>query len=172
MRGGGRVLFTAILLAAAVLVFLLSLRLGHTARLVPLAVAVPTLALMLLVLVLDLAPGPAGKLRSLDDGDPFRMKAYREKSGIGPDPGEGPPTAAGEIGVFLWLLFLVASIYLLGFTAAAACYTYLFLRFRSGESRGFSLVMAAGTGLFIYGVFGIILSAHLHEGLLWRWLGL
>jgi hypothetical protein len=172
VKGGGRTAFSFILLAAAALILLLSMRLGPTARMVPLAVAIPTLALMLLVLALDLAPSLGGRLRSIDERDPFRVKVFRKKSGIGPEPGEAPPTAAGEIVVFLWLLFLVVSIYLLGFTAAAACYTYLFLRFRSGESRGFSLGMAAGTGLFIHGVFGIILGARLHEGLLWRWLGI
>jgi len=71
----------------------------------------------------------------------------------------------------LWLLMLVASIYLFGLLIALLAYTFLYLRWRSRESWKLSITIAIGIYCLIYSVFILALRVRLYEGHLLGWLG-
>ena len=74
----GKALFTLMMLAFAGLIFYLTLDLSRVARLVPLAVVIPTLVVLILQLLLDLVPGLAEKYSRFEKRDLFAVERFGE----------------------------------------------------------------------------------------------
>jgi hypothetical protein len=170
-----RALFTLLLLAFVMVLCYLTLGLGRAARLVPLAVIIPTLALLAFQLTLDLVPRLARKYGSLEKKDLFSVEPLREKSRDRANPERAQEEAirsSRELISFLWLLAMLALLYIFGFPIALPVYTFLYLKRRSGESWQLSAAAAAGMCGLVYGVLILMLRVRLYEGRLWSWLGL
>jgi len=131
--------------------FVLALGYGELARLVPLAVVVPVLALVFLQWGLDLV----GVVHAGDE------------NGSTPTADSNGPNAMKTFG---WLLLFPGLAYLLGFAVGAPVFTLLFSRIRSRESWRLSVTLAAATWVVAYGGFVVALGARLYEGWLFRWL--
>jgi hypothetical protein len=167
-----RACFTSLLLASAGVILYKTFGLGRVARMVPLAVVVPTLLLLALQLMMDLLPGLAQTYGRLENKDLFGVQGLREKTG---EPGEAakdrPPQSHKEGKALLWLLTMPALIYLLGLLIALPLYTLLYLK--SGSEKWLTaIVIAAVIFGLIYGISTLNAGVRLYEGLLWEWLSL
>ncbi|HET9531918.1 MAG TPA: hypothetical protein VFQ92_16280 [Blastocatellia bacterium] len=174
-RPGERIFFTFSLLAFVVAIFCMTLGLGRAARMVPLAVAVPTMCLLAFQLVLDLSPRLARKYSSLEKKDLFKVEPLREKSSAlteSEQPAEEPTGGEKESNVFLWLLVMLASLFLFGLLVGLPLYVFLYLKLRTGEGWLISSAMAAGVLGLLSLIFIFALRARLYEGELWGWLGM
>lgn len=71
-----------------------------------------------------------------------------------------------QLGAVLWLAGFVTGIVLIGILAAAPLYVFAAIRFRGGRGYLTALAAAAGTTLFIYLLFGVVLRLELYPGIL------
>ena len=176
MKFSEKTLFTLIIMAFVSLLFYLTANLSPVARLVPLTVLIPTLGLLTLQLVLDLVPGLEGIYRRFEKVDLFGLEQIRERV---PTQDQAEPVQGidegsrrhRELSLLLWILLLLILIYLFGFLIAPPAFTFLYLRWRSGESWKLSIAMAVGIGGLLYGVFILALRVRLYEGYLSSWGG-
>lgn len=173
IKFGDRAAFTLLLFAFVILITSLTLGLGRVARLVPLAVAVPTLVALALQLLLDLSPRLAQTYRRLEKRDLFSVETLRAKSqarAVVEETEEKAQRDGSERQTFLWLLLLLPLVHLFGFLMALSLYVFLYFRGRADAGWLLSAAAAAGMGGLLYSVFILALGIHLYEGLLWDWL--
>jgi len=79
----------------------------------------------------------------------------------------GPgPTAWRQLSAILWIAGFTAAIVLIGILAAVPLYVFAAIRFRGGRGYLTALAAAAGTTLFIYLLFGMVLRLDLYPGIL------
>jgi len=171
-----RAIFTLALLAFVGFISYFTASLGPVARLVPMAVAVPTLALLIFQLALDLLPGLERRYGRFEKVDLLGVESFRKRVPVpnlsaAEDMKEQSKQNPKEWGLFLWVLLAPGLMYLLGLLVALPLYVLLYLRCRSRESLALSLSLACGTGLTLYGIFALTLRIRLFEGHLWLWLG-
>ena len=166
--------FTLFLLAVTALQFYLTLGLGRIARLVPLWVVVPTLGLLLLQLIADIAP-PRLKWRH-HPRTPWLLMARRlteiGDTGINnavAGPQSNDAYLAGRN--FIWISWMVISIYLLGLLCAVPLYALLYLKTRAGQGWRSSIAVASSMGFILYALIVHVLGKTLNEGQLWSWIG-
>lgn len=141
----------AALTAVAGVLLVAALRLPRTAAAVPVAVAVPTLALLL---------------------DLLRKEARHPNQG----PGRTEASDAGasrlphrEAATIAWMVLLLALLWLLGAGSALPLYLLLHLRWRSGESWWASVATAVGAWLLLYVVLELLLRVAHRPGALESW---
>jgi putative tricarboxylic transport membrane protein len=146
---------------------------GPQARLIPLVVALPCLAMSISQFVIDLTK-EAEKGLSVDD-EIYRgimQKVVHRELAKGDQEGkkekEGTLEQAKPLfNIVLWILFFVALIVFFGFMIAIPVFTFLFMRSKK-ESWGLSLSCAAGLWLTIYLSFVVAASITLYKGLVFR----
>jgi hypothetical protein len=165
-----RIGFTLFLLAVTALILYLTLGLGRIARLVPLWVVVPTLGLLLLQLIADVAPPRLNPRR------PWLLMAARqmEIGGTGIHTAVAGPQSndvrlAGRN--FIWISWMVISIYLLGLFYALPLYALLYLKTRAGQGWRSSIAVAATMGFILYALIVHVLGKTLDGGQFWIWIG-
>ena len=176
VKGWQRPLFTFLLTAFAGVTLYSSLDLSRTARLVPITVVVPTLVFLLIQLVLDLSPRLARMWSRIELNTFLTGQAYRVSAQTG---GEMAATVAAAFDqrhrhphkIILWVVTMLALVYLSGLVVALPLYTLLFTKIRSRERWPVSLAMAAGVWVLTYGVFAVALGTPLRGGQIWVWLG-
>ncbi len=139
--------FTLLLLAVALVLLVLTLRLGPSARLVPLTVVVPLTALLTYRLVRDVT----GR-----DGVPPNEPASRALS--------EQPSPRGERAMIAWLLTLPLLAALLGFIGGVAAFVLAWTRFRAGERLRTALVAALAAGAAVWLIFERLLHVPLPPG--------
>ena len=128
------------------------------ARFQPLVIGIPAVLLCVLQLMLDLRGGTAS---ATSPATPVAGPPSAE---------EAPPLPANELRVWAWFLALIAGVLLLGFWVTIPLFLTAFLRFEAGTSWQLALGLGAGATAALYGLFGILLRASLHEGFLLQWL--
>jgi hypothetical protein len=168
----GRTKFTLILFAFVTYVLYLTLDLGSVARMVPLQVAIPTLAVITIQLVLDLVPVLAQKFSPFEKIRFAGTEALQNKT-LADGPGSVTRTLLSrrELCAFFWIFLMLLYIYVFGILLAVPLYTFLYLTIRAKERWLLSIVMAATLSGLVYGVFVLLLDASLYRGHLWDWLG-
>jgi hypothetical protein len=168
-----KVWFTFVLFVFAAVMFFMTLRLGRVARFVPLAVAIPTLALLGFQLLVEAIPELARRFGIVEKKDIFGVEPLREKSVA---QTQADLTAAREarnkreLSAFLWLSLMLLLIYLLGFLFALPIFSTVYLKKRAAESWLLSLTVGLTMCLSLYGIFVLLLKVELYEGLLANWL--
>lgn len=166
--------FTLFLLAVTALLFLLTLDLGRIARLVPLWVVIPTLGLLLLQLIVDVAPSkPEGRHHPRT---PWLWMAARPTAlgGTGIHPAvAGPQSNVVQLPGrnFMWIAWMAVSIWLVGLLYAVPLYALLYLRTRAGQGWRSSIAVASAMGLILYTLIVHVLGKSLDGGQFWIWLG-
>jgi hypothetical protein len=156
-----------------------TLDLGPVARFVPLAVVVPTLALVLFQLALDCFPRLARRFAALERSELIGVQGVREQVHPEhipvrehPTPEDPAPAGDGDAQAFAWMGGALASAWLLGFTLGGPLFALAYVRFHGRRGWGVAAGLAAGLGLAVVGVFEGIFDAPLWRGALWAWLGL
>jgi len=121
-----------------------SATLSPVARVAPLVVGIPTLALLGLELVRDLTRGR-------------RQPAPDDRAG------------AAERGLFGWLVILLGLTGVVGIALGLPVWLGLFLRLRSGERWTVAAAFAVGLAVVLYGVLEVMLGIRLDGGALTGW---
>ncbi|MDE0032425.1 MAG: tripartite tricarboxylate transporter TctB family protein [Deltaproteobacteria bacterium] len=171
MKLNDRTLFTLGVFVLVLGFLVLSLDYQPRARLVPLIIAVPTLLLTLLQLLIDMVPAVGRRFSFLQEYDLFGIDTGRAAA----PSGESCPSGTvfrRELNFAAWLLLLMALIYFIGYLVAIPLFLVLFLRLRSSESWLMTLSITVATWAFVYVVFIVIMGAPLHEGVVWKAVGL
>jgi len=170
IRRRDNIAFSSSLCLFVGILFLTTLDLAPTSRLIPLRVVVPTLALILFQLLLDAFPTLAHAYEQREKTEVFTLK----RLGLGSDP-PAPDQPPGIPHRRMWSAFscglsLLVLVYFLGFPAGTPIFTALYLRVRARETWRRSLILTAAVWILVYGVFATALGARLHDGRLWTWL--
>lgn len=141
-------------------------------RLVPLVVGVPTLVFLMIQVIRDLRAviggDRIGGTASEQEADRYGVTAVpeeiREVSAIRTPVAVAPghATATPLIGA-LWVLLLVALVWLLGLLVTIPIFLVLFMRY-FGESLRLSLAFAIGTSIFAYLFFVRLLEVPMAPG--------
>ncbi len=171
MKLTDRTLFTLGVFVLVLVFLVLSLGYQPRARLVPIIIAVPTLLLTLLQLLIDMIPAVARRLSFFQEYDLFGIDTGRA---VEPsrESGSSSTVYRRELSFAAWLLLLVALIYFLGYLVAIPLFLTSFMRLRSSESWPMTLSITAATWTFVYVVFIVVMGAPLHEGVVWKVMGL
>lgn len=159
-----RAWLSLLFLAVALLLFIMTFSLNPTARLVPMAVAVPTAAILLLQACLDLFPALSGTMARYSRLSLRNVEALRAR-GIAMSPRE--PGTLGA--VMAWFSAAPLLISLLGFTLAAPLYTIAFLRFRASETWITSIAVGIGISLVVALLLTLAAGKSTFGGLLITW---
>ena len=171
MKFNDRTLFTLGVFVVVLGFLVLALDYQPRARLVPLIIAVPTLLLTLFQFLIDAVPAVGRRFSFFQEYDLFGIETGRAA-----EPSEEKRSSGNvfrrELSFAAWLLFLVALIYFIGYLAAIPLFMILFMRLRSSERWLVTLSITAVTWAFVYFVFIVIMGAPLHEGVVWKAMGL
>ena len=138
--------FTAFLLSVTLLLLILTLQLGSSARLVPLMVVVPLTALLIYRLAREVL------------GD----------AGAAPNEGtlaDGPTSTRGELQMIAWLLVLPVLTSLVGFVFGPAFFVLLWMLWRARERPVYALTAALITGVAVWLIFERVLRVQFPGGL-------
>jgi hypothetical protein len=128
------------------------------AALFPLAIGVPCLVLAILTFGLELFRAT----RAVTSENPSPAEATTE---IAPDEARNRTMVIAS-----WIVGFFLIIWFLGFPAASALATFLYLKLSSAERWSTSLALAVVAWAFFYGMFDYALSLPFPEGLLIDWL--
>lgn len=171
MKLNDRTLFTLGVFVVVLGFLVLALDYQPRARLVPLIIAVPTLLLTLFQFLIDAIPAVGRRFSFFQEYDLFGIETGRAAASTE----ESRPNRnvfRRELSFAAWLLLLVALIYFIGYLAAIPLFMILFMRLRSSERWLITLSITAVTWAFVYFVFIVIMGAPLHEGVVWKAMGL
>ena len=139
-----RAALTGVLAGFVLLLLISAAGLGPVTRLVPIVVAVPTLAILSYQLRQDL---------------------------LGQPPTGAEAASSGSARpAFLWILVLPPMLLVLGFLLGIPFHTLLFLRVRGREPWFRSVLMAAGSGVVMYTLSLLTARPELAEVPIWNWL--
>lgn len=150
-----------------ILLLLLSFEYAPKARLMPLVVGIPTLALVVIHLLINVVPSLSEKYRKVREHDIFDLGEIKKKPA--PPPGERKsPAEIGkkEVNIVWWLIGLMGAICVVGYLIAIPAFCFLFLKIRSGERWLAAIIVTAATWVFVYGVFVIVLKLQIYKGFL------
>ena len=164
-----RSLVTILLLIFVCALFYASLGLSPVSRVVPISVLIPTIALIALQLILDIAPSVVSRLRAIDQKDVFgvdHLRGDRRDNSVDPISRRNV-----ELNVILWVLMLPLMIYLLGLIAALPLFAFLYLKVRSAEGWMLSMVTSGVLLAFVYSILRFTFPAALKLGYIWTWFG-
>jgi putative tricarboxylic transport membrane protein len=157
-RSGWAILFDLFLLAAFVCALWESRKFNIRAGLFPWAIGFPILGLTILHLIMDVTG--KGRMKTVDPG------AWTS--------GELPLHVVNRrtLDIFFWIFSFFAGIWLLGFSIGVPLCTFLQMRISARERWWLSLILAASSWVFIYGLFDRALRVPFPQGQLFVWLSL
>ncbi|MFB3884979.1 MAG: tripartite tricarboxylate transporter TctB family protein [Thermodesulfobacteriota bacterium] len=174
MKLNGKSFFNLFFILFFAFVIIGALQYNRKARLIPLVVAIPCLAMSVGQFVLDLT-GKRGKGRSIED-DLFRgvMEKLVHQEVITEDEAKHEKTrkkgrgkGKALLSISLWLVFFAVLLFLFGFYITIPLYTILFMRAK-GDSWKLSLSIAAGLWLTVYLSIAVAAKLSLYEGWVFR----
>jgi hypothetical protein len=178
MKLKGKSYFNLFFILFFLFVIIGALQYSAKARLIPLVVALPCLALAIGQFVLDLIGKEGGKGRSIED-DLFRgvMEKLVHQEVISADEEKREKKGKKERGkagallsISLWIVFFAVLVFLFGFYITIPLYTVLFMRAK-GDSWKLSLSVALGLWLTVYLSIAVAAKLSLYEGWVFRLLG-
>jgi hypothetical protein len=150
--------FALVLMAAFAYATVTALSYPEGAKLFPLAIAIPSLVLAVVLAVISLrSRGTRIAPRPPDPGDEVLAPEERTRR-------------TAEIA--LWILAIFAAVYLLGFLVAIPLSAVAYLRFAARESWPTSVAVAAVCWVLVFGVFDRLLHLPLPAGELLRAFGI
>lgn len=150
-----RRIFGIVVVVLLALFVILSLGYLPQARLVPLVIGIPSLALMLVEL--------------LWGGSRRKAAGFKEAAPLGDGDGEAPGiTIAKELTFIGWIAGFALLIWLVGFAISIPLFIFLITRFQFRESLLVSGAASLGVLVVLYLAFDILLKVPMHFGLLFN----
>ncbi len=141
----------------------------HKARLIPLVVGLPCVAMAVAQFILDLGKG--GKKGISGEEELFRgvMERLIHQEIVTEEGEKKEKEKSGENRRFFltifWILLFVACLYVLGFSMSIPLFTIVFMRYKK-EKWLLTLSTAAGLWVVIYAAFAIAAGIDLYPGLI------
>lgn len=166
MELGERGVFTLILFAFVVSLLWTALDYSYRARLAPLAVGIPTAALLLNQALLDFLPRLAARFGG--DSGTFVVS---ETSIAASDTADLPGLHWRELSIALWLVALLLGTTILGILATMPLFAFAYLRFWARETLTLSIIYSVFLWGSVYLLLVKVLSAQLPVPLIVEWLG-
>lgn len=147
MSFAGKMLFDAIILAALVVFLVLAAGYNPQARMVPLVLGIPGLAMMLAQTYLDF------RQRGREEGEEREEAKRKEES-------------RREFNIIAWIIGLAVGLYVIGFSLGLPLFSFLFLKVR--ERFGWALSLGVAVVIYLAVSIGFIrvLRVDLFAGLL------
>lgn len=133
---------------------------SFAARLMPLIIGVPTFALSVVVLALEISSQWKGK--------PKKAEGAMDGSRLGKDlsPEQKRAITRREVSLLLWLVALILLIWLFGLLWSIPIFLICFLWLQGREPWRLILPISLGTWVAVYVLFAEILKMELYQGLL------
>ena len=166
-----KIAFTAFLLFGGLLFLCLTLPLGRIAQMVPIRVLVPTIALLVLQLVLDWRA--RRNMHLSDRREPQTRGHVAAKHGANELPDRPtrilstPENTVREYHILLLLGLLPVLIYLVGFIVSAILIIWFYYRFYLKKSFLMSAAISLTATIFFYLLMIMLLGMDLRSGLVW-----
>ena len=154
--------FTVLVFFLVLVLFVLTVQLGHVARLVPLKVVIPALVLVLFQLLLDLMPGLARRFAPFEQVDLPARKDIRDSGSANLDT---RVVSQKETLAIFWIFLVLVLTYLLGFLIGLPLYLFLYLKIPARESWRVSVSTSIVLGGLLFIVFRLGLDTSLYQGL-------
>jgi len=167
MKFNDRTFFTLGIFLVVLLFMIIAVNYQPKARLVPLAIGIPTLLLSLFQLLVDMVPAIGRRFRFFTDYDVFGVGGNEASEESAQEERSRRTVHRRELEFSAWLCLLMALIYFLGFLVAIPLFLLLFLKLHSGEGWPMTVAVTAGTWGFVYVVFIMVMDAPLHDGAVW-----
>jgi len=146
-----RIIFPSAVLAILITLIIISLGYRYTARLFPLLVMSPVVALLVVQIFME-----------------FRTKAKQEMVCK-----EDKPAGEVTLGKYLrsqaWVAALLLLIYLLGFVVGPSLFVLIYLRVH-GMKWLTTMICAVTVIVIVYGAFGSLFEVYLYKGLLFSYM--
>ena len=156
----GKIIFTFLLLLAALLLLFLTLPLGRMAQLVPIRVVVPTAGLLLFQLSIELYGRNGKRSRAARQSKKAASVSSIDSSAV-------PRRPIKEYLVLGMIAFLPALIYLLGFILSATLFIWLYYQFYFRKSFMVSACLSLGAAVFLYFLLVLLLGMDIRSGIIW-----
>ncbi len=175
MKLKGKTYFSLFFILFFVVIIIGALGYNAKARLIPLVVAIPCLAMAIGQFVSELTGREKAKGRSIED-DLFHgvMEKLVHQDVITEEEEKKGKKARGKtralLNISLWLLFFAALLFLFGFYITIPLFTILFMRSK-GDSWKLSLSCAFGLWVTVYLSIEVAAKLSLYEGWVFRLFG-
>jgi hypothetical protein len=145
----------------------IALQYPEGARMMPLVIGMPGIALCLLQLVLDAKNAEAGAFGYRFKAAP---KAGKPEAVAIAMPGEeeefGPHTVRGEMTMWFYFVAFIAAVLTFGFYVSVPVMLVSFLRREAGTSWRLALGLGLGATLVMFTIFSVLLHIRLHPGVI------
>lgn len=166
-----KIAFTSFLLFGGLLFLLLTLQLGRIAQMVPIRVLVPTIALLVLQLVLDWRAKRNRLLSGRREPETRRLVAAKHGANGPPDRPLKILSASRNTGREFHILFLLVLlpvlIYIVGFIVSAILIIWLYYRFYLKKSFLISAAISLTATIFFYFLMIMLLGMDIRTGWVW-----
>ena len=169
MKAKTRIFFDLFLIAFFVAVVIASYQYNAKARMMPLVIAFPCLAMLAFNLISDLRGKKEKKVISLED-EMFLKTMEKVHAEVMEEKKEKKTDREETIGLLksgAWIILYCLMIYLFGFLITIPVYTIIFMRY-SEDSWTATLSTAFGLWLTIYLVFTVLAKISLYDALIFR----
>ena len=169
MKAKTRIFFDLFLIAFFVAVVIASYQYNAKARMMPLVIAFPCLAMLAYNLISDLRGKKETKVISLED-EMFLKTMEKVHAEVMEEKKEKKTDREEAIGLLksgAWIILYCLMIYLFGFLITIPVYTIVFMRY-SEDSWTATLSTAFGLWLTIYLVFTVLAKISLYDALIFR----
>jgi hypothetical protein len=148
------ILFTAALLTFLVVIVFYSTRYRFEARLFPVVIGIPAVVLLLVQIIRDVLHKEHGEGRL---------------SGEGQEALSSSRTMSAYVWFGVWVVGFLLLIYVFGFLIAIPLFVFTYVKLH-GRGWLYSLCVAVGMIMLIYGIFTLGMKMHFYPGLLFSWL--
>jgi len=166
-----KIAFTAFLLFGGLLFLCLTLPLGRIAQMVPIRVLVPTIALLVLQLVLDWRARRNMLLSGHHEPETRGLVPAKHGANGPPDRPLKILSTSGNTGREYHILFLLVLlpvlIYLVGFIVSAILVIWFYYRFYLKKSFLISAALSLTAMVFFYFLMIVLLGMDIRSGLVW-----
>lgn len=172
MKAKTRIFFDLFLMAFFIAVIIASYQYNTKARLMPLVIAFPCLAMLVYHFISDVRGKKEKKVISLEDEMFLKTmeKVHVEVMEEHKDKKSDREEAMGLLKSAAWVMLYCLMVYLFGFLITIPLYTIIFMRY-SDDSWTVTLSTAFGLWLTIYLVFTVIAKISLYDALIFRLMG-
>ncbi len=150
MRSMGNVLMSLGVIVISTGAVIMALKWKLNAATFPLAIGIPLIFLALAELLLNLF-GKQTISRPSSDSDTL-------------ENGNEVLPIRNDMLTFVWIIGFFLLIFFFGFTIASSLMVFLYLKFRSKEGWGITLIFTASTWALVYGLFVRLLQTQFPEG--------
>lgn len=166
-------LFTAILTAFVVVIFVLTFQYNEQSQFVPLIVAVPTLLLLLGLFAIQSSERLAERFEGVTSGDILgmedRMQGVQEQTEETANVEGQTDTYEMRVAALTitgWVLLLFGLVILIGFTVGIPVYLLAYYRLKAELPWSRAIGYTAGIWAFVVVIFLYVLNAPLYPGIL------